>query len=154
MPDPLTLGTAVAVGVGSSIAANELHDEPKRKEENDAQIVALLTALVRYADVQRESTLYPIRLNPGKTFNAREPLRVERITQSGDPGATFALVQGTGNLFEWVNVTGDPVILPLPLLLTGDISIRNLTNPASTNWRGAVFAYRDRSFGMDRRNGA
>lgn len=152
MPDPVTIGTAVAVGVGASAIADKMDDDNQDRAIL-RDILARQTALVRYAEAQRHRTLYPINLGPGVSYFAREPLRVECIMQSGDPGDTFALVQGTSNLFSWVNVSGDPVTFEFPLLLIGDISIANLTTPASTAFTGTLFGYRDQSIGIDRRLG-
>lgn len=153
MPDPVTIGTAVAVGVGASAIADRVDDDTEDRAIL-RDIDARLAALVRFSEVQREQTMYPIDLGPGIVYIAREPLRMERIMQSGDPGDEFGIMQGTGILFRWINVSGDPVTFDIPLLLTGDISVVNITTPASTAYRATMFGYRDRSFGIDRRIGA
>lgn len=148
MPDPVTVGTASAVGLGTSLAANRLTDPELAALLRD--IHNELVIANRYSKAQRERTLYPIRIGPGVTYRATEQQRMEKLLSSGAPGDEIGLMQGVSALFTWVNVSGDPIMIDVPILLLGDISVVNISDPADVTYRATLFTRRDTGIGMVR----
>lgn len=148
MPDPMTVGVAVASGAAGNAIAHKATGTDDDVLDMLRQIRDQLTAQAHYADVQRERTLYPINLIPSRPlYHVAGDLRMEFLIVSGAPGDEMALQQGTGYLFTWINVSGDPIQIPAPLLLSGDISIVDVSDSADTTWRATIFAHRDTNIG-------
>lgn len=152
MPDPMTIGVAVASGAAGNAIAHKVTGSDGEMVEILRDILDQLTAQAHYSDVQRERTLYPINLVPSRPlYSIAGDLRMEFLIVSGAPGDEMALQQGTGYLFTWINVSGDPIQIPAPLLLSGDVSIVDITDGTATDWRATIFAHRDTNIGMPRR---
>lgn len=151
MSDPMTVGVAVASGAAGNAIAHKVTGDDASILEVLCDIRDQLTAQSHYADVQRERTLYPINLIPSRPiYRIAGDLRMEFLIVSGAPGDEMGLQQGTGYLFTWINVSGDPIQIPAPLLLSGDISIVDITDSAATDWRATIFAHRDTNIGIRR----
>lgn len=150
MPDPGTIALAAGGGLAGSAIADKLDSSDDDMLKMLATLNANIAVFAHYNAVQRERTLYPINLNPGKVLTVPGQLRVEFLLTSGAPGDELSFKSGTANLFSWVNVSGDPTVFPFPLLLTGDISIVNVSDPTDVTWRATLFAVQDVGLGISR----
>lgn len=135
--DPVTVG-AVGVATGVGVAAISKHADDAQNEFL-RDILAQLVAANRYAAVERERTIIPINITVG--YFARQPLRVHSFILSGAPGDEVAIKVGTANVISFVNVTGDPHVIPVPMRVVGDVSAVDITTPASTAYRAYMLAY-------------
>ena len=142
-------------GVAASALAN-VGTEPFLPGQADAkiietltQIAQLLTAQNAYADEERQRTLYPYNIGPGQTVRLDGGFRLHSLLVSGVPGDELALRIGTADVFSWWMVTGDAVVIEVPMLLTNgaDLVVRDITTPADTTWRAYLWAHHDRGIG-------
>lgn len=141
-----TLGIAAAGGVAGAVTG-EILDNPT--EDLLRKILNQLVAMNHYAEIQRTRTMYPLLFTPSQpTRNLRNQVRVDMLIVSGSPGDTLVLQQGTAPLHRWVGVSGDPVSFVLPLLLAGDITIVDETDPSSTEWMATLFYHEDSGIGI------
>lgn len=141
---------SIIVGAGGLAAGAALD------KVSDADMLSLLreirdelVAQSHYADVERQRTEYPVILDPGSPHHmAQQGDRLTKLLVSGAPGDSMALMQGTRPLFTYINVSGDPVVLELPLLLSGEIYVEDRTDSSATNWRATLFYRQDVAMGI------
>lgn len=143
------LPVAAAVGVSTSVAANKMTAGDADHRDVLDLILTELRIANRYADVERRRTLYPIQLGPGITSRNAGPVKTHSlIFTGGTAGDVFQLVHGAAGLFTFIAGGNIPVTLPIPLLLTSEFFIRDVTTPAATNWQAFLLAYRDEGIGL------
>lgn len=155
-------GEELALGVAGSVAGGLATEGAKSKlmpDERPDTVIDFLREQARQAEVQRTRTLWPYDIGSGNSFTTHARLRMEYLLVSGAPGDVLALQISGSTLFKFLNPTGNPVPLPMPLLFDSGktIQVVNISDPSDLNFYAYLFAYLDgavpqvrHAMGMDR----
>ena len=123
-------------------------DPGQQISETSKLLTAILDQIIagnQYAAVQRERTIYPVNLSPGLTWRSDGRSRLHSLLVSGAPGDRLGLNVGTAILFDWLNITGDPFVIEVPILVTpgSDVRIVDISDAADTTWRAWLWVWRE-----------
>jgi hypothetical protein len=137
--------TMAAAGAGAAFIGHESFD---RVESLLSEIRDQLTSQAHYAQIERERSMRPIWIGGGDTYRIDAQMRGEYILVSGGTaGDVLGVYMGTSVLFDWEMASTDPKEIDIPMLLQGDISITNLTEPTRIEFRAWLFAHPDQALG-------
>jgi hypothetical protein len=84
-----------------------------------------------------------INIGPGITYQSTVRYRMQMLLTSGAQGDRMRLKFGSAGEFDWINVTGEPVSIPLPLVVDAgaDVTVADVTNPDTVAWTAYLVGY-------------